>query len=195
MTEIKQRAIELRKQGMTYKEISSALDGAVSVDWCKRNLKGKEGAVRERINPKCVDEIIKLGERPQGIMYYEANAIILSYYPKADGYKQRYIRDKAKAQSPECIIHNGWIDHMKPNESHKAINAFALHLMDEIELMVDDYMFSYPNANRWSVRYEMLKLALDQQISKESLNSRVYTNELLAERMESRKSAPITQGI
>jgi len=75
---------------------------------------------------------------------------------------------------------------MKPHESHKAMNAFALHLMDEVDNMVEDYMFSYPNANRWSVRYEMLKLAFDQAISKESLNARVYYNELLAENMETR---------
>lgn len=183
---IKEQAERLRKQGMTYKQISSTLDGAVSVDWCKRNLKGSEGGSKERINPECVDEIIKLGERPQGVMHYEANAIILSYYPQANDYKQRYIREKAKGISENCIIHYGWIDHMKPNESHQAINAFALHLMDQIDSMVDDYMFSYPNANRWSVRYEMLKLALDQSISKESLNSRIYTNELLAERMDTR---------
>jgi hypothetical protein len=179
-------AESLRKQGLTYKQIVSALDGAVSIDWCKRNLKGSAGVTRERINPECVDEIIKLGERPQGIMHYEANAVILTYYPQANDYKQRYIREKAKSQSNNCIIHYGWIDYMKPNESHKAINAFALHLMDQVDSMVDDYMFSYPNANKWSVRYEMLKLAFDKAISQESLRSRVYTNELLAERMETR---------
>lgn len=185
-TPIKERAIALRKQGLTYAQISSTLDGAVSVDWCKRNLKGSEGGSRERINLACVAEIIKLGVRPQGVMHYEANAIIKKYYPEANDYKLRYVRGKAKASDSNCIIHAGWIDHMKPNESHKAINAFALHLMDHIDHMVDDYMFSYPNANRWSVRYEVLKLALDQSISKETLNSRVYTNELLAEVMETR---------
>lgn len=183
---LKEQAESLRKQGMTYKQISRTLEGAVSVDWCKRNLKGAEGGSKERINPECVDEIIKLGERPQGVMHYEANAIIKKYYPEANDYKLRYVRGKAKASNANCIIHAGWIDHMKPNESHKAINAFALHLMDEIDSMVDDYMFSYPNANRWSVRYEVLKLALDQSISKEALRSRVYTNELLAEAMETR---------
>ena len=47
-------------------------------------------------------------------------------------------------------------------------------------------MFSYPNANKWSVRYEMLKLAFDKAISPEGLKSRVNTNEVLAERMETR---------
>ena len=75
---------------------------------------------------------------------------------------------------------------MKPNESHKALNAFALHLMDQVDLMVEDYSEMYPNSNKWSVRYEMLKLAFSKQISPEPLTSRVYTNEKLAEAMEGR---------
>jgi len=184
--DLKQQAESLRKQGLTYKQIVSALDGAVSIDWCKRQLKGTEGGNKERINPECVNEIVLLGERPQGLLLYEANGVIKKYYPDATDYKLRYVRAKAKSASKNCIIHNGWIDYMKPNESHKAINAFALHLMDQVDSMVEDYMFSYPNANKWSVRYEMLKLAFDQAISKESLNSRVYYNELLAENMETR---------
>lgn len=183
---LKEQAESLRKQGMTYKQIVSALDGAVSVDWCKRQLKGTEGSTKERIDPECIREIVLLGERPQGVMLYEANGVIKKYYADANDYKLRYIRDKAKGQSKNCIIHSGWIDYMKPNESHKAINAFALHLMDQVDSMVDDYMFSYPNANKWSVRYEMLKLAFDKAISPEGLKSRVNTNEVLAERMETR---------
>lgn len=186
VVDVKKEAESLRKQGLTYKQIVSTLDGAVSVDWCKRNLKGTGGGSKERINPECVNEIVNLGERPQGLLLYEANGIIKKYYPDANDYKLRYIREKAKSTSKNCIIHNGWIDYMKPNESHKAINAFALHLMDQVDSMVEDYMFSYPNANKWSVRYEMLKLAFDQAISKESLNSRAYYNELLAENMETR---------
>lgn len=184
--ELKQKASDLRKQGLTYKQIVSALDGAVSVDQCKRWLKGTKGSSKERIIPECVNEIVALGERPQGVLLYEANGVIKKYYPDANDYKLRYIREKAKSVSKNCIIHSGWIDYMKPNESHKAINAFALHLMDQVDSMVDDYMFSYPNANKWSVRYEMLKLAFDKAISPEGLKSRVNTNEVLAERMETR---------
>lgn len=186
MIDLKEQAAALRRQGLTYAQISSTLDGALSVDWCKRNLKGSEGGGKERINVDCVNEIIKLGERPQGVLLYEANGVIKKYYPEANDYKLRYVREKAKTASKNCIIHNGWIDHMKPNESHKAINAFAIHLMDQVDSMVDEYMFSYPNANKWSVRYEMLKLAFDKAISPEGLKSRVNTNEVLAERMETR---------
>jgi len=186
VTDIKEQAESLRKQGMTYAQISSTLDGAVSVDWCKKNLSKVKGGTRQKIDPECVSKIVLLGERPQGILLYEANGIIKEYYPDANDHKLRYVREKAKDQSKNCIIHAGWIDHMKPNESHKAINAFALHLMDHIDLMVEDYMDAFPNANKWSVRYEMLKLALNKSISPESLNNRVWTNEQTAEDMETR---------
>lgn len=75
---------------------------------------------------------------------------------------------------------------MKPNESHKAMNAFVLHLMDQVDLMVEDYIELFPNANKWSVRHEMLTLAFSDKISNISLNNRIYTNELVAERMEDR---------
>lgn len=40
MSELKERATALRKQGLTYLQISSALDGAFSVDQCKKYLRG-----------------------------------------------------------------------------------------------------------------------------------------------------------
>ena len=181
--ELKQKAESLRKQGMTYKQISSTLDGAVSVDWCKKNL--REFKPTPQVDP-CMAELLTLGCRPQGITHYEANGVIYKYHPDANANKLNYIKDKAKKTDKSFIVHSGWIDPMKPNESHKAINAFALHLMDQVDSMVDYYMFSYPNANKWSVRYEMLKLAFSKQISPEPLTSRVYTNEKLAEVMEER---------
>ena len=40
MNDLKERATELRRQGLTYVEISTALDGGFSVDQCKKYLKG-----------------------------------------------------------------------------------------------------------------------------------------------------------
>lgn len=42
--ELKEKALELRKSGLTYSEISSALNGAFSVDQCKKLLKGIKAA-------------------------------------------------------------------------------------------------------------------------------------------------------
>lgn len=76
MDDLKQRAIELRRKGLTYQEISSALDGAVSVDWCKRNLKGIQ---KEKVSDACVLELIEKATRPEGMTVYEANAVMFKH--------------------------------------------------------------------------------------------------------------------
>lgn len=183
--ELKQKARDLRSQGLTYKQIVEALDGAVSIDWCKRQLKGSSHKSNDD-NTACIQEVITLGKRPEGVTHYEANGVIYKHFPNANEYKLRYIKDRAKIKGEDVIVHTGWIDHMKPNESHKAMNAFVLHLMDQVDLMVEDYIELFPNANKWSVRHEMLTLAFSDKISNISLNNRIYTNELVAERMEDR---------
>ena len=183
MIDLKQRATDLRQQGLTYVEISSALDGAVSVDWCKRNLKGVK---KPQHNDDCIAEIITLGTRPQGITDYEATGIIFKYYQDANTNKIRYIKDRAKELEPKCLIHSGWIDYMNPSQSHKSMNAFAIHLMDHVDTLVEEYTEMFPNSNEWAVRHEMLKLAFSRKISGEPLSSRVYKNEVLAEALEDR---------
>ena len=181
-----EKARIMRASGATYREIST--ETGVSVDWCKKNLKTVS---KPRSNDSCIQEIINLGVRPQGITDYEATGIIFKYHSDANTNKIRYIKDKAKEIEPKCLIHSGWIDYMNPNASHKAMNAFALHLMDQVDNMVKDYIEMYPNSNKWSVRYEMLKLAFSRQISPEPISSRVYKNEKLAEVVEDR----LTQSI
>jgi len=177
--ELKDKAVTLKQEGRTYKQISEEL--GVSVDWCKRNLKG---VTKTANTNECVQEIIALGTRPQGVTEYEANGVVFKYYDNASKDKLRYMKNKAK-ENPNCLIHSGWIDHMNPNQSHKAINAFALHLLNELEVAVDHYLELYPNSNRWSVRYEILKLSFPK-ISQEPLAGRVMKNEVLAELMEER---------
>lgn len=181
--ELKEKAESLRKQGLTYKQISSALDGAVSVDWCKKNLKHVQ--LTKKIDP-CVEELIKLGTRPEGVIEYEANAVIFKHYSNASKDKIRYLKDRAKELSPTCLIHTGWIDTMKPNESHKSMNAFVLHLMDQVDSMVEDYIEMFPSSNKWAVRHEMLKLAFSSKISPEPLAVRLHKNEVLAEVLQDR---------
>lgn len=182
--EIKERAMSLRKQGMTYKQISSSLDGAVSIDWCKKNLKNIK---KSQSNDLCIQEIIKLGCRPQGTTEYEATAVVFKYYENASTDKIRYLKNKAKEIEPKCLIHTGWIDHMNPSKSHDSLNTIVLHLMDHLDLLVEDYLELYPNCNKWSVRHEMLKLAFSDKISGEPLASRLYKNELLAEMLQERR--------
>ena len=189
--ELKQKAVSLRQQGLTYKEIVSALDGAVSVDWCKKNLKG---VTRVQKKDECLQELIALGVRPCGVTEYEANKLIFKYHHNATKDKLRYIKDKAKEMEPKCLIHSGWIDPMMPRDSHKAMNAFVLHLMDHVEELVEDYRELYPNTNEWAVKHEMLKLAFSSKISPESLGTRLFRNEKLAETLEDRWMVSNTKG-
>jgi len=181
--ELKEKAIDLRRQGYTYQQIVSALDGAVSLDWCKKHLKG---VGKGEQSDKCVLEIIELAIRPNGVTDYEATGIVFKHHPNASKDKVRYIKTKAKKQEPKCLIHAGWIDPMQPHKSHVSMNAFVLHLMDQLDLMVEDYISTYPNSNRHSVRYEMLKLAFSDKISPEPLSRRLYRNEQLAEDLMNR---------
>lgn len=173
--EVIKEAVHLRAQGLTYKEISKEL--GVSVDWCKRNLKDVSKGKKE---DPCMDELVALATRPQGIEDYIATGIIYKYHTNPSQNKVNYIKDKLK-KTPNCIVHKGWIDHMKPIESHKSMNAFVLHLMDSVDLMVEEYTEMYPSTNKWSVRHEMLKLAFSDKIMGEPLGSRIARNELLAE--------------
>lgn len=182
--DIKDKALALRKEGHSYREISNLLDNQISIDQCKRLLKGVE---RPKQTDACVAEIIELGRRPSGVTDYEATGVVYKHHEDANKNKVRYLKDKAK-EVPEVVIHSGWIDHTKPNMSHRAINAFAIHIADYLEQMVDDYMIEYPNTNKWAVRHEMLKLAFSDKISPEPLSGRVYKNELLAEMLEDRLS-------
>jgi hypothetical protein len=180
--EILVQAKALRSQGLSYQQIVEKMDGQVTLDQCKKNLKGVN---KPKQNDACVSEIIALGLRPEGVTEYEATGVVFKHHPNASKDKVRYAKKKAR-ENKECLIHSGWIDHMKPTESHKSMNAYVLHLMDQLDLLVEDYMYSYPNSNKWSVKYEMLKLAFSSKISPEPLSGRLYRNELLAEEMENR---------
>lgn len=187
LASVKEEAIKLREQGKTYPEISSTLNGAVSVDWCKRNLKNVV-MVRQKVyeNSGCLEELISLATRPEGCTDYEAKGVIFKYYADATNEKVRYLKRRSISLNKECLYRPDWIDPTKPRESHDAINAYAIHLMDEIDSLVDSYLQSYPSSADWAVKYELLKLACSAQISKEPLSKRLYRNELVAETLEDR---------
>lgn len=100
---IRERALDLRKKGLTYKEISSALDGAVSVDWCKRNLKDVSTARdSQTIIKNIVDALVNKASSDVGCSHKEARSIaagIIGYYPTKD--KLRYYKDLARKQGVE----------------------------------------------------------------------------------------------
>ena len=185
--ELKAEATRLRQLGHTYKEISQLLNGAVSVDWCKKSLKQvKTPAVED---DQCLSDVIELAIRPEGVSVYEANGIIIRH-SKAAGVEvskeqMRQIRDKAKTRNPECLFRPAWVSTEKPTESYKAFCSYLLHLQDEMDNIIRWYCDSFPEAQQSSVRYEILEY-LKPTKDGESLNRRISRTEKLCEQMEER---------
>lgn len=184
MNDVKERALELRKKGLTYKEISSALDGAVSVDWCKRNLKSVQ---KEKITDACIQELIKEATKPEGISVYEANAIIYKHNQNKALSKDAVsnLRKKAKRTNEDCVFRPAWLDPVKPQDSYKTMFAYIDHLINEVENVVRWYCDTYPLTNPSAVRYELTKY-LFPKISGETLAGRTMRTEDIVETLASR---------
>jgi len=155
-SDIISKARLLRSDGFTYKQISSALDGAVSVDWCKRNL---SGILKREENTDCIDALIKLATRPEGVSVYEANGVIMEYNKDKQLTKDqmRYLRTKAKAKDNRCLFRPDWVSTQQPQNSYTAFCAYLIHIQDELDNMVRWYCDSFPDTKPSSVRYEMLE--------------------------------------
>ena len=185
--ELKAEATRLRQLGHKYKEISQLLNGRVSIDWCKKNLKEvKTPAVED---DQCLLDVIDLAIRPEGVSVYEANGIIIRH-SKAAGVEvskeqMRQIRDKAKTRNTECLFRPAWVSTEKPTESYKAFCSYLLHLQDEMDNIIRWYCDSFPEAQQSSVRYEILEY-LKPTKDGESLNRRISRTEKLCEQMEER---------
>lgn len=176
------KAISLREQGWTYPEISSALNGAFSVDQLKRKLKGITKGEKKNA---CVEELISLATRPQGITIYEANGIIMKHHPDKElSYDQlKYIRDKAKAADNRCVFRPGWIATEDPQQSYKSFLTYVIHIQDEIDNAVRWYCDTYPSANPQAVHKELM-FYIKPSINSEPLSTRIGRTEELLESME-----------
>lgn len=186
MTEdIKEKAISLRKEGMTYPEISSALDGAISVDWLKRNLKGVAKGDKQ---DACLDELIQLATRPEGVSVYEANGVIMNHNKDNPLSKDqiRYIRTRAKVRNPDCLFRPAWISTTAPADSFQSFCAYLLHMQDEIDNLVRWYCDTYPDTSPQAVKYELLEYLKPES----RVSGRIDKAEKMIEVLESRKATP-----
>jgi hypothetical protein len=154
--ELKQKAISLRQQGLTYPQISEHLNGALSVDWLKRNLKG---VAKGEAEDKCLNHLIALATRPEGVSVYEANGVIMNHNKdkKLSKDQLRYIRNKAKVKDGRSLFRPDWVSTTAPNDSFQSFCAYVLHMQDEIDNLVRWYCDSYPDTSASSVKYELLE--------------------------------------
>jgi hypothetical protein len=181
--DLKEKATSLRKEGFTYPEISSALDGAISVDWLKKNLKGVPKGDRQ---DACLDELIRLATRPEGVSVYEANGVIMNHNKDNQLTKDqiRYIRTRAKARNHECLFRPAWISTTSPSDSFQSFCAYLLHMQDEIDNLVRWYCDSYPDTNPQVVKYELLEYLKPES----KVSGRIDKAEKMIEVLESRKT-------
>lgn len=189
---LREKAESLRQKGHTYKEISQLLNGAVSVDWCKRNLKEVK---KEKLTDACIEELILKATRPEGITVYEANSIIFKHNKDKNLSKDQIknIRKKASTSNTDCLFRPAWVSPTAPVESYKTFLAYASHLIDELDNMTRWYCDTYPNTNQGAVRYELTK-HLFPKISAEPLHGRMMRTEVVIEELESRKIDSVVIG-
>ena len=153
---LKEQAILLRQQGLTYPQISEHLNGALSVDWLKRNMKG---VAKGQAEDECLTAVVKLATRPEGVSVYEANGVIMNHNKDKQLTKDqiRYIRSKAKAKNNQCLFRPDWVSTKSPNDSFQAFCAYVLHMQDEVDNLVRWYCDTFPDTKPVAVKYELLE--------------------------------------
>lgn len=183
MTDIKEQAESLRKQGMTYKQISSTLDGAVSVDWCKRQLKGVE---YKKIEDPLLSEILILALRPEGCTNYELTGVVMKYNPdlidKKGAYMSAYKR-KARDKNRNSLFRPSWISPTKAFESSQAMYQIADSMYERLQEAVADYSAMFPEVqDKKAILDEIVKIS-NAHLVKEGLSTRLSRHEMVVEKL------------
>jgi hypothetical protein len=185
---IKEQAVSLRKQGLTYAQISSALDGAVSVDWCKRNLKTVE---YKKADDPILIEIIALALRPEGCTNYELTGIVMKHNPELIDKKGTYMsayKRKARDRNKNSLFRPSWISPTKAFESSQAMYSIADSIFERIQEAVRDYADMFPEVqDKKAILDEIVKIS-NAHLVKEGLSTRLSRYERVVERLIDRHS-------
>jgi len=173
MSDLKEKAVALREQGLTYQQISDALNGELSVHWLRRNIaKVSKGTYIEPM----MEELIAEASKPQGCSNYKAYGIVFKHRTKKVSYDAMSgIKKKAKKLDPRCLFIPTWLDTNKPVEANILINAYAHELYETMQHLADSYMESFPNVRRNSVLREIVGLAYEDMLP-EPLSIRLNRN-------------------
>jgi len=182
--ELKQKAIDLRKQGLTYAQISSSLDGALSVDWCKRNLKGVKAVDKQT---QLYEKALTLSKRQEGVTDKELANIafeILGTVEKGAITKLKAkIKRKKSDNENSVLVRPAWMSPNSPAKSLLMMNDLSHELYENIQHLVDRYTDQYPEVDRTKVLQEMVYLSNGWTL-KESLERRMERNYRTVERIE-----------
>ena len=134
---LKQQALDMRKDGCTYKEISDIL--GVKESWCKYHLKGVDTGAN-----KYLDELKEICTVKDGVNYgvtrYKAIGVIYKYFPDVKKEKINNLIKKARDNGimiiPNCTNLNN------PIESYTDIISMSIDLRYYIDELIDTYMNS-----------------------------------------------------
>lgn len=156
---LKQQALDMRKEGCTYKEISDLL--GVKESWCKYHLKGVDTGAN-----KYVEDMKKAGVAIGDkvvLTRWVAKGIIFKTHQNVSYDRGLYLLNKAKKFGiiiiPDCTNLNS------PTASYTDLITYALELKCRVEEMIDEYIDNlkegeYEQPHRMSIQQELLKLAL-----------------------------------
>lgn len=194
------KAERLRKKGYTYKDIVEALEGSVSLDWCKRMLKHvKEDTPESRSK----EEIYALAVRPEGVTYTECCEVLVSngvcsvVEHEENGEDTTYtvykkIKDSLKSKyKNEVLFRPMWMREDDSLLSIKVLNILADGLNQRFEESVDSYMEDvFPDkyndsSIRKSLAHELAMIAIPFK-SAEGVLNRCARNTTIAEMLQER---------
>lgn len=186
MSDLKEQAIALRKKGLTYAQISSSLDGALSIDWCKRNLKGVKATDKYT---RLYEQALTLSKRQEGVTDKELASLafeILGIVEKGDITKLKAKIKRKKGSTGDdntVLVRPAWMSPTSPAKSLWLMNELSHELYENIQYLTDRYIEEYPETDRTKALQEMVYLS-NGWVLKESLERRMERNYRTVERIE-----------
>lgn len=173
---LKHKAIEMRKEGYTYKEIADCL--GVKESWCKYHLKGVNNGADNYI-----EDMRKIGV-PVGdkvvLTKWVAKGVIFKSFPNVTYNRSLYLLTKAK--NAGVIVVPDSTNLNAPTASYTELVSSALDLRYRLEEIVENYMNNltkgeHPLPNRKAVQEDIITLAIGGK--RESTINKVFREEEL----------------
>jgi hypothetical protein len=162
----KEKAIELRTQGLTYLEISKLLE--CSVDWCKVNLKGVPKKPKSTELKEIITDLVKRAKSKEGItsgcIRKETRKLYGNDFSKEQNELEiknmKSIRDKVKTHK-DSVIRPYWLI---PECSREVYHAVLRKLQERDEREQEDIdeirsMFGMDESYSDSIAYALLSMS------------------------------------
>lgn len=160
---IKEKAILLRSQGMSYANILAALSQYGATEWW---VKSVTKGVSKRPTPtqEAVRTIYSLtspvGSISNAEFYAVCNQFGVGDTRSSRDYIKAEVMNLAKKEGKEVVFTPDWLSNTAPRASMNRLMELASELFESVEDHVYAYMQDYPEASYAAVRKELLSLAI-----------------------------------